>query len=88
MSNFPFTPDPIVFEGKHIIITLRPTQVIDGKICFIVWNKHDGEKLAGIAWFSRWKKYSLYPNPNTIWEEKCLRDIANFIEEQTEQVKE
>jgi len=39
--------------------------------------------LGTIKWFGRWRKYCFYPVENTIYEETCLRDISQFIEEET-----
>jgi len=36
-----------------------------------------------IKWFGRWRKYCFFPVEGTIYEETCLRDISQFIEEET-----
>lgn len=48
-----------------------------------VWNivsKQDNMALGYIAWFSRWRKYSFFPNNNMVFETDCLKDIVAFIE--------
>jgi hypothetical protein len=55
---------------------------------FEVLAKADSFKLGEIVWFSRWRKYIFAPNSNTIFEETCLRDISQFIEEETKAQKE
>jgi hypothetical protein len=50
------------------------------------WNviAKEGEvELGWVGWFSKWRKYCFFPAGETIYEEKCLRDIAQFIQEQT-----
>jgi|GEM_PF-2288691 len=43
----------------------------------------DGGHLLGfIQWFGRWRGYSFHPSGLTVFEKTCLRDIADFIEEQ------
>ena len=37
-------------------------------------------KLGEIKWFGRWRQYSFFPEPNTVFEKQCLKDITNFIE--------
>lgn len=37
-----------------------------------------------IKWYPPWRKYSFQPLANTVFEEDCLRDIADFIVEETE----
>ena len=47
----------------------------------IVTNK--GRKMIGIIkWFPRWRKYAFFPFADTIYEDDCLKDIAEFIEQQ------
>ena len=44
----------------------------------------DGDVPLGVvSWFGRWRCYSFSPARDTIFERKCLRDIANFLEHQT-----
>jgi len=38
------------------------------------------KKLGEIKWFGKWRKYSFFPEPNTIFENQCLNDIIKFIE--------
>ena len=48
-----------------------------------IWRVADksGFQLGLIAWFSRWRKYSFYPSGHTVYEQTCLREIAEFIDE-------
>lgn len=43
-----------------------------------------GEKLGEVRWYAPWRRYALYPQPGTVWEKTCLRDVANFCGIQTE----
>jgi hypothetical protein len=47
----------------------------------------DNVILGTITWFSRWRKYAFNPLPDTTYEETCLREIAQFIEEETKAYK-
>jgi len=42
-----------------------------------------GRYLGHIQWFGRWRGYAFFPELQTIYEQKCLREIADFIEGQT-----
>lgn len=51
-----------------------------------VWDvvsKSGGESLGSVSWFGRWRKYAFFPNDETIYEPDCLRDIAQFCEDET-----
>jgi len=38
-----------------------------------------GEYLGDVKWFGRWRGYAFFPAMDTIFEQKCLREIANFL---------
>ena len=40
-------------------------------------------KLGQIKWFSNWRKYCFYPQQDTVYEEVCLKEIAEFIQQET-----
>lgn len=53
-----------------------------------VWNVIANEgniELGRIGYYPSWRKYVFIPKANTIFEQDCLRDIADFTEEQTKQ---
>lgn len=45
--------------------------------------KEGGDLLGLVKWFGRWRKYCFYPQPDCIFEEDCLRDIAQFVSNAT-----
>lgn len=43
----------------------------------------EGDNCIGsIDWYGRWRSYVFNPRPETIFEQTCLRDIAQFIEDE------
>ena len=46
------------------------------------------ERLGEIKWFSHWRKYAFFPLPDTVYEDDCLKDIAEFIDQQMIQRKQ
>jgi hypothetical protein len=54
-----------------------------------VWNieTDEGIVLGQIKWFGRWRTYALYPSPDTVFEDDCLLDMANFIKKQMDERK-
>lgn len=53
-----------------------------------VYASGDNFLLGRIAWYARWRKYVFEPTANTIYEETCMRDISQFIEEETKAQRE
>ena len=55
------------------------------KVWDVVKNTDDEFKitLGEVSWFGRWRCYAFFPHLDTVFEKTCLRDIADFCEEQT-----
>jgi hypothetical protein len=76
-------------EPKHIRFSdSRPSKSGKTKIWLVVSKYDISDFLGEIRWFGRWRCYAFYPMPTTVFEKTCLRDIANFCEEQTRLHKE
>jgi hypothetical protein len=71
-----------VIEKTHIKFIPYPDPKRKTKVWWVV-SKYDNIQLGTISWFSRWRKYSFFPKGDTVYEWVCLRDIADFCEEQT-----
>ena len=54
-------------------------QAKPGRRMVAVRSKTSGVELGGISWYSRWRQYIFIPNPETLWSQDCLDDIAAFI---------
>lgn len=48
-------------------------------------NTHDS--LGRIRYHGPWRCYAFYPFKETLYEKRCLRDIAQFLEEQTQALR-
>lgn len=59
-------------SGKTFRWGLRP---VDGFQNFIGF----------VRWYGPWRKYIFEPEPRTIFEQDCLRDIADFCEAKTKE---
>jgi hypothetical protein len=54
---------------------------------WIVQTKQEYTQLGIIRWCCGWRKYAFYPYPDTLYEQDCLRDIADFIDKQMKERK-
>lgn len=41
------------------------------------------ETIGEVKWYGPWRAYAFFPWPDCVFEQKCLREIAEFIEHQT-----
>jgi hypothetical protein len=46
-----------------------------------------GIALGAVKWFGRWRRYAFFPDPATVYEPTCLRDIASFIDSEMQKRK-
>lgn len=72
-------------------IRFQESVVRDPKIKTNIWavlSIHETLPLGYVRWFSNWRKYCFFPLQSTIYEQDCLRDIANFCESQTKTHRE
>lgn len=79
------TEEKIDYEGKHLFFIILPQDPQRKTKVWRVLNKYDNILLGEVRWFSRWCKYAFFPSIDTIFEEDCLRDIANLCENKTKQ---
>ncbi len=71
------------WKTKHIE-ALQPRPSASGKTS--IWDivaRRNGAELGAVRWFGRWRRYAFYPAIDTVFEQTCLREIANFCEHQT-----
>lgn len=50
------------------------------KIYELCNSKNELIKLGKIKYNNRWRKYCFYPIDETVFDDKCLTDIVNFID--------
>jgi hypothetical protein len=46
-----------------------------------------GSRIGEIFWYPAWRKYCFFPYRDTVFEQTCLRDIADFCEQATKEHK-
>jgi hypothetical protein len=70
-------------ESKWITIEHRGTSASGKTDVWTVRPNEADEVIGVISWFGRWRRYAFFPANNTVFEQDCLRDIANFCEHAT-----
>jgi len=46
---------------------------------FFCWSKDTNYWLGTVEWFSRWRQYCFFPEPETVFNSTCLADISHFL---------
>ena len=67
--------------GRFIIFEPRPSAP-KTKV-WAVCSK-DGGIIGRVSWYGPWRKYCFFPQPDTVYEQICLREIAQFCERETQ----
>lgn len=44
-----------------------------------IFNLKSGILLGTIKWYGRWRQYVFYPEPDTLFNNRCLADIMNQL---------
>lgn len=49
----------------------------------VMTTKDDTPVYLGVVkWMGRWRRYAFFPEPNMVFEQTCLRDLASFCDQQ------
>jgi hypothetical protein len=77
--------DDHVTKGTYIDFRLHGFSPSGKTKIWVVQNREDHSVLGRVSWFGRWRKYIFHPpeHADLVFEEVCLREIAQFIEEET-----
>lgn len=51
--------------------------------CWAVRTLDRKHRLGAVKWFGRWRRYAFFPMAATVFEQDCLRRIAEFCEQAT-----
>lgn len=57
----------------HLIKDTGKTKVWD------VASRHSYTKLGTIKWYAPWRRYSFYPEPDTLFDCRCMTVLIDFI---------
>lgn len=74
----------MIEHGKWI--TFAPSAPCKKTSVWLVKPK-DGSPIGMVRWYGPWRKYCFYPGDATVYEQDCLRDIADFCERKTKEHK-
>ena len=70
----------VTYKGEYFYI-LKET--IDGRKTPIyhIINNSMRISIGSIKWFAPWRKYCFYPSTGTVWDNKCLQQILDLLNE-------
>jgi hypothetical protein len=72
-------------EAKWVHFDLQNRHDLKTKV-WIAWSGKEGfegTELGQVKFYPQWRKYSFFPALQTLFEQDCLRDIADFCAAET-----
>lgn len=74
----------IMKKYKYITIKQVGKELFENKPVYRVYNNKSGDQLAIISWYKPWKEYVFSSKENCVFNNTCLRDVLDFIENNIE----
>lgn len=75
-----YVPNPLHFEGKWIATAFEGMSDSGKTHRMVIVSKESGDRLGEIRWYGAWRKYAFFPDAETLFENQCLQDIAEFLD--------
>lgn len=68
-----------LIEDNEYIYIIKETQVNRKTPILHICSKLSRDEIGIIKWYGAWRKFCFFPYPETIWDEKCLMALNNFL---------
>lgn len=69
----------VAYKGEYFYILKKTIEGRKTSIYHIINNMRIS--IGSIKWFAPWRKYCFYPSTSTVWDNKCLQQILNLLNE-------
>ena len=69
---------------KYMLIKQTDNEVFKNKPVYRVYNKKSKEPLGIISYYPSWKEYIFSSKEGCVFNNSCLKDIIDFIENETD----
>lgn len=68
-------------DHKRVFVSLKREGVSStGKTdIWGVYNRNEDDYLGVVKWYSPWRKYIFYPEGDTFYDDKCMKEISIFL---------
>ena len=73
---------------KFIHIKQVNNELFEKKPVFRIFNNKSGDQLGIISYYKPWKEYVFSSIPECVFNNSCLRDVLDFIENQIDKVED
>lgn len=77
-----FQTDYLLFRDDGPVARGRKTRR------FAAISRQNRRQLGFVKWYAQWRQYTFFPFAATVFDKKCLRELAEFCEDRTNAHKE
>ena len=81
-----------IYKNKNTHVFIHKIESLTKTDIYAIVSKKEEDKaedwIAKIKWNGAWRKYRLETDAYTGWDEKCLKEIVNFLEKINKEHKE
>jgi hypothetical protein len=79
MTGIKAAEDKVV-KYDYMFIQQSNGEVFEGHPAYRIYNKKTKAQLGIISWYKPWKEYVFSSIPECVFNNSCLRDVLDFIE--------
>ena len=72
---------------KWITIKQEDDEVFEGRPCYRIFNNKNLSQIGIISFYKPWKQYVFSSQPDCVFNNSCLKDVLDFMENYTEGFK-
>lgn len=73
---------------KYITIRQENNEVFNSKPVYRIFNNKSNNQLGVLSYYKPWKEYVFSSIEECVFNNSCLRDVLDFIENQIKQIKQ
>lgn len=70
-------PEGAHFLGEYLEAVPQPLNGRKTK-AWAIYSRRRGDLLANVRWYGRWRQFVVYPEPGTLFNAECLRQLAQL----------
>jgi hypothetical protein len=68
-------------KTEYKYISFRLVKQLEKTSRWVIVNNESEECIGEIKWYSAWRRYCFFTNDGMIFDQSCLRDIIDFIQQ-------
>jgi hypothetical protein len=65
---------------KYIIIEQRNEELFERKPVYRIFNKRSKDQIGILSYYKPWKEYVFSSQPECVFNNTCLHDVIDFLE--------